>query len=78
MDIEYTDEQMAKLGEFMAAVIIEQVKDDPMKAYVLEEVLEALERGDDVNDELVEMFKNAMMSVLIDGTIELDEENDDS
>ena len=71
---EYTEEQMAKLGELMATVILDQVKDDPMKAYLLEEVLEALERGDDVSDELIELFKSNIMHVLIDGTLELDEE----
>ena len=72
--MEYTDEQMSKLGELMSEQLLEKIKDDPMKLYLLIEVLEGLERGDDVNNDLVELFKNTMMDVLIDGTLELDEE----
>lgn len=70
----YTKEELNELGQLMAYELLEKVKNDPMKLYVLTEVIEGLERGDDVNDDLVELFKNIMMNVLIDGTIELDKE----
>lgn len=72
--MEYTDEQISRLGELMSGQLIEKIKDDPMKLYLLLEVLEGLERGDDVNNDLVELFKNTMVDVLIDGTLEFDEE----
>ena len=73
-NMEYTDEQISRLGELMSGQLIEKIKDDPMKLYLLLEVLEGLERGDDVNNDLVELFKNTMVDVLIDGTLEFDEE----
>ena len=74
MDKEYTEEELEGFGRLICQRLAEKFGKDPMKMYLLSEVLEGWSRGDDVSDDLVKLFKDTIVEAIIDGTLELEEE----
>ena len=74
MDKEYTDKELEEIGRLIGRRLAEKFGDDPMKMYLLSEVLEGWLKGDDVRDDLVKLFQNTIIEAIIDGTLELEEE----
>jgi hypothetical protein len=69
---EYSFELTKLIGENASKRVMAQLENDPLKRHVILEIVERLDAGEDVYDELVKVFVRLAKNSLIDEWVEQD------
>ena len=69
---EYSNEITKIIGKKASERVMSQLENDPLKRHIILEIVERLEVGEEVYDELVKVFVDLAMNGLIDEFIEQD------
>jgi len=69
---EYSNEITKIIGKNASERVMDQLENDPLKRHIILEIVERLDAGEEVYDELVKVFVDLTLNGLIDEFIEQD------